>query len=72
MMKIKILLPLFIIMLVGLATNVNAQGGALPMNSSVNGNLTSSTPDVWDITTNADGLLRLTCCMIDQLVQMPN
>ena len=47
-------------MLVGLATNVNAQGGALPLNGSVNGNLTSSTPDVWDITTNADGLLRLT------------
>ena len=60
MMKINILLSLFIIMLVGLATNVNAQGGALPINSSVNGNLTSSTPDVWDITTNADGLLRLT------------
>ena len=43
-------------MLVGLVTNVNAQGGALPLNGSVNGNLTSTTPDVWDITTNADGL----------------
>src|SRR5450755_2865182 len=38
----------------------NAQGGTLPLNSSVNGNLTSTTADVWDVTTTSDGLLRLT------------
>ena len=59
-MKIKILPSLLALMFVAAATNVNAQGGTLPLNGSVNGNLTSVTPDVWDITTNADGLLRLT------------
>ncbi|MEO5893194.1 MAG: T9SS type A sorting domain-containing protein [Ferruginibacter sp.] len=42
------------------STNAHAQGGPLPLNSSVNGNLTSATADVWDITTTSDGLLRLT------------
>src|ERR1017187_9717998 len=51
------LLPFFLLAFSG---NANGQGGTLPLNGSVNGNLTSSTPDVWDVTTNSDGLLRLT------------
>ncbi len=35
-----------------------AQGGILPVNGSINGNLTSSTPDVYTVTITADGLLR--------------
>ncbi len=35
-------------------------GGLLPLNGSVTGVLGVSTVDVWDVTTNADGLLRLT------------
>ena len=59
-MKKKILPALFTYLLLVFALNVNAQGGTLPLNSSVNGNLATSTIDVWDVTTNADGLLRLT------------
>src|SRR5664279_3837235 len=59
-MKKKILPALFTFLLLVIVSNVNAQGSALPLNSSVNGNLTTGTVDVWDVTTNADGLLRLT------------
>ncbi len=34
--------------------------GVLPLNGGINGNLTSATPDIYTVTTNADGLLRLT------------
>ncbi|MEO7045594.1 MAG: hypothetical protein ABI091_09840, partial [Ferruginibacter sp.] len=44
-----------------LAMQVNAQGGTLPLNGSVNGTLASSTTtDTWDLTTTGDGLVRLT------------
>src|SRR5665213_1428541 len=59
-MKKKILPALITYLLLVIASNVNAQGGALSLNSSVNGNLIAGTVDVWDVTTNADGLLRLT------------
>jgi hypothetical protein len=59
-MKKKILPALFTYLLLVFASNVNAQGGTLPLNGSVNGNLATSTIDVWNVTTNADGLLRLT------------
>ena len=59
-MKTKTLLTFFTCFLLAFATNVRGQGGTLPLNGSVNGDLTSATPDVWNITTNADGLLRLT------------
>jgi Secretion system C-terminal sorting domain len=58
-MKMKILLSLFTYTLMAFAINVKAQGGTLPLNNSVNGILTSSTPDVWNVTTTADGLLRI-------------
>jgi hypothetical protein len=58
-MKSKFL-PVFLsYFLLACVLKVNAQGGTLPLNNSVNGNLTSVTPDVWDITTTSDGLLRL-------------
>src|SRR5664279_4863309 len=59
-MKKKILLALFTYLFLIFANKANAQGGTLPLNGSVSGNLTSTTPDIWDVTTNADGLLRLT------------
>ncbi|MEP6948670.1 MAG: T9SS type A sorting domain-containing protein [Ginsengibacter sp.] len=59
-MKIRFLPVLFSFALLVCGSRVNAQGGTLPLNNSVNGNLTSATPDVWDITTTSDGLLRLT------------
>ncbi len=59
-MKKKILPLLFTYLCFVSALNVHAQGGSLPLNSSVNGTLSISTVDVWDVTTNADGLLRLT------------
>ncbi len=59
-MKTKFLLTLFTISTLCFFQKANAQGGVLPLNGSVNGNLTSSTPDVYSITTTADGLLRLT------------
>jgi Secretion system C-terminal sorting domain/SprB repeat len=40
-------------------TYAEAQGGVLPLNNTVNGMLSSSTPDIWDITTTSDGLLKL-------------
>ncbi len=59
-MKKKSLPVLFTYLLFAMALNVNAQGGLLPLNGSVTGVLGVSTVDVWDVTTNADGLLRLT------------
>ena len=60
-MKFKILqIVLIVITMLMFSKVVLAQGGALPLNDSVNGKITSITPDVWDITTTADGLLRLT------------
>ncbi len=53
-------LILFFLLMQVLPLVIKAQGGALPLNGSVNGKLTSATPDVWDITTPSDGLLRLT------------
>ncbi|MBA2249330.1 MAG: T9SS type A sorting domain-containing protein [Chitinophagaceae bacterium] len=58
-MKTKILLALLTCFFLLFVSRVNAQGGILPLNSSVNGNLTSATPDVYTITTTSDGLLRL-------------
>ena len=60
-MKIKIL-QITLITLLGWCSSQNtfAQGGTLALNSTVNGNLTSATPDVYYITTTSDGLLRLT------------
>ena len=59
-MKMRILPVLITYLLLFTALQSNAQGGTLALNNSVNGNLTSATPDVWDITTTSDGLLRLT------------
>jgi hypothetical protein len=60
-MKFKILqIVLIVITMMMFSEVVSAQGGALPLNNSVTGNITSTIPDVWDITTTADGLLRLT------------
>jgi hypothetical protein len=59
-MKKKFLPVFFSYILLVFAYKANAQGGTLPLNGSVNGTLTSSTADVWDVTTNSDGLLRLT------------
>ena len=55
-------LPVVLIIAVfsGLCEIVNGQGGTLPLNNSVTGSLTSATPDIWDVTTTSDGLLRLT------------
>ncbi len=60
-MKQKLLHVLFGCMLFFIAINANSQGGTLPLNSSVNGTLTSANgTDVYSITTTADGLIRLT------------
>jgi hypothetical protein len=59
-MEKRILLPLFVSAFLAFGINASGQGGTLPLNNSVSGNLTSSAPDVWDVTTNADGLFRLT------------
>src|SRR5450432_1530741 len=57
-MKAKILFVFFTyIFFTG--TRAEAQGGVLPLNNTVNGTLSSSTPDIWDITTTSDGLLKL-------------
>lgn len=58
-MKKKIL-PLLISLILFGAANVAVAQGVLPLNGSVNGNLTSATPDVWDLTTTSDGLIQLT------------
>ena len=60
-MKMKLLrFALAISSLWFFSQNLFAQGGTLPVNNSVNGNLTSSTPDVWNITVTGDGFLRFT------------
>ncbi|MEP7143985.1 MAG: pre-peptidase C-terminal domain-containing protein, partial [Ferruginibacter sp.] len=59
-MKIKILRALITCSLLIASINSNAQGGTLTLNGSVSGNLSTGNTDVWNITTNADGLLRLT------------
>ncbi|MEO8862340.1 MAG: T9SS type A sorting domain-containing protein [Ginsengibacter sp.] len=60
-MKTKILqITLLTMMVCGFTQNIYAQGGTLPLNSSVNGNIGSATPDVYTVTTTSDGLLRLT------------
>jgi hypothetical protein len=57
-MKAKILFVFFTyIFFTG--TRAEAQGGVLPLNNTVNGTLSSNTPDIWDITTTSDGLLKL-------------
>ena len=58
-MKAKFLLVFLSYIFLVFGNEADAQGGILPINNSVNGNLTSSTPDVWDITTTSDGLLKL-------------
>ncbi|HMH21169.1 MAG TPA: T9SS type A sorting domain-containing protein [Puia sp.] len=47
--------PIFLI----LNHKATAQGGALALNGSVNGNMTSATPDAWTISIPADGFLQL-------------
>uniref|UniRef100_UPI002657E694 hypothetical protein n=1 Tax=Ferruginibacter sp. TaxID=1940288 RepID=UPI002657E694 len=60
-MKFKILqIVLIVITMMMFSKVVSAQSGELPLNNSVNGNITSETADVWNISTTADGLLRLT------------
>ena len=56
----KILPALLSLIIVAFAQGVYAQGGVLPLNGSLNGNLTSATPDVYTVTTTSDGLLRFT------------
>ena len=58
-MKKKIL-PLFIFLVLTAVTHVATAQGVMPLNGSVNGNLTSATTDVWDLTTPSDGLIQLT------------
>ncbi len=56
----KILPALLSLIIVAFSQGAYAQGGVLPLNGSVSGNLTSATPDVYTVTTTSDGLLRLT------------
>ncbi len=59
-MKTKLLPSLLTYFLLFYTIQANAQGGTLALNSSVNGTITSATPDVYTITTTSDGLVRLT------------
>jgi Secretion system C-terminal sorting domain/SprB repeat len=56
----KKFLPLFFsaITLI-VSSHVSAQGGTLPLNGSVSSKIISSAPDIWTVTTMADGLLQL-------------
>ncbi len=58
-MKSKTLQALFFCVFIFFKTDVIAQGGILPLNSTVTGNQTNATPTVYTVTTTADGLLRL-------------
>src|SRR5664279_3315235 len=58
-MKAKFLLVFLSFIFLVLVYKADAQGGVLPVNNSISGTLTGSTPDIWDITTTSDGLLKL-------------
>ena len=58
-MKKRFLPVFFICGLLFFAHKATAQGGTLPLNNKVNGNLAGDV-DIWNLTTTADGLLRFT------------
>ena len=58
-MKSKILHAFLSCIFIIFSGNTFAQGGVLPLNSTVTGNISSATPVVYTVTTPLDGLLRL-------------